>query len=149
VAQGLSDGKFGLDSSPGYTAYHGGAAGRAHNEAAFRHFLNIELRRASASGHGVLLVLVAERDNTGRSIRIAPLAASKVFSALGASVREVDFVGWFKEGRIAAAVLVQRTTSTAEMRQQIAGRVMKTLKEERFPSAGVTRVRIVPLRGMR
>ena len=146
MSQGLSDGKS-LDSIPGYTAYHGGAAGRAHNEAAFRHFLGIELRRAGASSHCVLLVLVAVRDNTGRSVRIAPLAASKVFSALGASVREVDFVGWFKEGRIAAAVLVQRTTSTAEMRQQIAGRVMKTLNTERFP--GATRVRVVPLRGRR
>jgi hypothetical protein len=66
---------------------------------------------------------------------------------LGASVREVDFVGWFKEGRVAAAALVQRATPSADVRRQIEGRVMKTLSKERFTSAGVARVRIVPLRG--
>ena len=149
MPQGLSGEKFGLHSIPGFTAHHGGVAGRAHNEAAFRHFLGIELRRADRSGHCLLLVLVAVCDNPGRSITLAPPAASRVFSALGTSVREVDFVGWFKEGRIAAAALVQRATPTAEMRQQIAGRVMKTLQTERFTSRGVARVRVVPLRGKR
>ena len=143
----LSDGSFGLDSIPGYTAYHGGAAGRAHNEAGFRHFLRIELRRAARSGHCVLLVLVSVREGGGPSVNIAPLAAAKIFSALGASVREVDFVGWFRDGRVAAAALVQRASPSAEIRQQIAGRVMKTLRNERFGRAGVARVRIVPLRG--
>ena len=146
---GLSGGNFGLDSIPDFTAHHGGVAGRAHNEAAFRHFLGIELRRADRSGHCLLLVLVAVRDSTGRNTRLAPLAASKVFSALGTSVREVDFVGWFKEGRIAAAALVQRATPTSEIQQQIAGRVMKTLQRENFTSSGVARVRVVPLRGQR
>jgi len=149
MPQGLSGGKFGLDSIPDFTAHQGGVAGRAHNEAAFRHFLGIELRRADRSGHCLLLVLVAVRDSTGRNTRLAPLAASKVFSALGTSVREVDFVGWFKEGRIAAAALVQRATPTSEIQQQIAGRVMKTLQREHFTSSGVARVRVVPLRGQR
>ena len=149
MPQGLSAGKFGLGSIPGFTAHQGGVAGRAHNEAAFRHFLEIELRRADRSGHCLLLVLVAVSDSPGRSTRLVPPAASKVFSALGTSVREVDFVGWFKEGRIAAAALVQRATPTAEMRQQIAGRVMKTLQREHLTSRGVVRVRVVPLHGKR
>jgi len=144
----LSDGSFGLDSIPGYTAHHGGAAGRAHNEAAFRHFLRIELHRAARSGHCVLLVLVNVRES-GRSVKLPPPAASKVFSALGESVREVDFVGWFKEGRVAAAALVQRASPAADVRQQIASRVMKTLSKEPLTTAGVARVRIVPLRGQR
>jgi len=147
MRQGLSESNFGLDSIPSHTAYHGGAAGRAHNEAGFRHFLRIELHRAAHSGHCVLLVLVRVRESAGRSGTLTPLAASRVFSALGASVREVDFVGWFKEGRVAAAALVQRATPSADVRRQIEGRVMKTLSKERFTSAGVARVRIVPLRG--
>ena len=145
----LSDGSFGLDAIPGYTAHHGGAAGRAHNEAAFRHFLGIELRRAARSGHCVLLVLVNVRESGSGSVKLPPMAASKIFSALGESVREVDFVGWFKEGRVAAAALVQRVNPSADVRQQIVSRVMKTLSKEHLGNAGVARVRIVPLRGQR
>ena len=149
MSQEISDEKIRLRSSPGYTAFYGGAAGRAHNEAGFRHFLRIELQRAGRSGHGVLLVLVGVRDHNGRSVRLPSLVASNVFSALGSSVREIDFVGWLKEGRIAAAALVQRATPTAEVRQYIAGRMMKTLNRQRGTADGTIRVRVVLLRGRR
>jgi hypothetical protein len=138
-----------LDLVPGHTGYVSGAAGRAYNEAGFRHFLDIERRRAARSGHLLLLVLVGVRDRAGRSVSLPPVVASKVFSALGSSVREIDFVGWFKDGRIAAAALVQRATPTADVRQHIAGRVMKTLDRERLAIDGVARVRVAPLRGRR
>jgi hypothetical protein len=149
VPHGVSDSKLRLDSIPGYTRFHGGAAGRAHNEAGFRHFLRIELQRAGRSGHCLLLVLVGVRERTGKSVNLPHDAASQVFSALGSSVREIDFVGWFKEGRIAAAALVQRATPTADVRQHIASRIMKILERERVALDGVARVRVVPLRGRR
>lgn len=149
MPQSISDGKFGLESIPGYTTFYGGAAGRAHNQAGFQHFLRVELQRARRSGHCLLLVLVGVRDHTGRSAKLPPVVAAKVFSALGSSVREIDFVGWFKEGRIAAAALVQRATPTADVRQHIAGRIMKTLDKERLGIDGLARVRVVPLRGRR
>jgi hypothetical protein len=145
----LSDRSVGLDSIPGYTDHDGGAAGGVHNESAFRYFLGIELRRAARSGHCVLLVLVSVRESNGGTVKLAPLAASTVFAALGASVREVDFVGWFREGRVAAAALVQRVDPSANARQQIVSRVMKTLSKGRLATAGSTRVRVVPLRGQR
>jgi hypothetical protein len=149
VDQGISGQNFGLDSIPAHTPFYGGAAGRAHNEAGFRHFLEIERQRASRSGYCVLLVLVGVRNETGNSVRLPPIVASSVFAALGSSVREIDFVGWFREGRVAAAVLVQRTTPTVEVRQDIAGRIMKTLDRERFAIDGVARVRVVPIHGRR
>jgi|SRR5688500_18433992 hypothetical protein len=145
----LSDRSVGYDSVPGYTDHHGGAAGRVHNEAAFRYFLGIELHRAERSGHCVLLVLVSVRKADGGSVKLAPLAASKVFAGLGESVREVDFVGWFREGRVAAAALVQRVNPSADARQQIVSRLMKTLSNRFLATAGIARVRVVPLRGQR
>jgi hypothetical protein len=136
-----------LDLVPGQTGYVSGVAGRAYNEAAFRHFLEIERRRAARSGHLLLLVLVGVRDRAGRSVRLRPVVAANAFSALGSSVREVDFVGWFKDGRIAAAVLVQRATPAADVRQHIVGRIMKTLDRNHVAIDGVARVRVVPLRG--
>ena len=149
MSQGVPDGNFGLDSIPGYTVFYGGAAGRAHNEAGFRHFLRIELQRAGRSEHCLLLVLVGARDRSGRVVKLPTVAASKIFAALGSSVREIDFVGWFKDGRVAAAVLVQRATPAADVRQQIARRIMKTLNSERVAVDGIARVRVVPLRGRR
>ena len=149
MPQGISDGKFGLDSILRHTSFYGGAAGRAHNEAAFRHFLQIELNRAGRAGDCLLLILVSVCDRAGKSVQLPHVAASKLFSALGASVREVDFVGWFKEGRVAAAALVQRATPAADVHRQIAGRIMKTLNEESLAAYSGTRVRVVRLRGRR
>lgn len=141
-----SDRSLGLDSVPGHTAFSSGVAGRVYNEAGFRHFLYIELRRAARSGHCLLLILVVVREATGRSVKLTPLAAARIFAALGATVREVDFVGWFRHGYVAAAALVQRATPSPEVRQQIARRVNRTLNRDRIPNIGTTRVRVVTLR---
>ena len=149
MPQGIFDGKLRLDSIPGYTTFYGGAAGRAHNEAGFQHFLQIELQRAGRSGQALFLALVRIRNDAGRSVRLPSPVAAKMFSALGSSVREVDFVGWFKEDRVAGAVLVQRATPAADVRQHIASRIMKTLDKERLAVGGRVLVRVVLLRGGR
>ena len=147
MSHGTSNHPLGLDTVPGHTAFSSGVAGHVYNEAGFRHFLHIELRRAVRSGHCVLLVLVVGRAASGRRLKLTPLVASRIFAALGATVREVDFVGWFKDGSVAAAVLVQRATPPAEIRQQIARRVSRTMNRERIPGIRTTRIRVVPLRG--
>jgi hypothetical protein len=137
-----------LDLVPGHTGYVSGVAGRAYNEAGFRHFLDIERRRAARSGHLLLLVLVEVRA-ADRVVTLTPVAAGRIFAALGATVREVDFVGWFRHGRVAAAALVQRTTPSLEVRQQIASRVSTLLSRERVHVGGATRIRVVPIHGKR
>ena len=125
----------------GYAPYRRAAAD-VHNEATFRYFLDIERRRAEHAGHSVVLVLVSLRSAPGCNQRLAPRTAAAVFGALGASVREVDFVGWFRHGQVAAATLVQRGSpqSTA-----ITARLTEALKRE-LRDLGVTlRLRVVPL----
>ena len=145
-----SDNSIELDSVPGHTAYWSGVAGRVYNEAGFRHFLDIELRRAARSGHCLLLVLVVVRVGSGRSLKLNPVMATRVFAALGATVREVDFAGWFKDGYVAAVALVQRATPSPDIRQRIERRVRRTLDRQPLLGMGMTlRVRVVPLRGKR
>src|SRR5262245_49725281 len=96
------------DPAPGYAALTA-AAGDVHNEAAFRYFLAVERRRAEQGSRSVLLVLVSLRSTQGRTQRLTQSAAGAIFRALGSSVREVDFVGWFRDSHVAAAALIQRS----------------------------------------
>ena len=74
-----------------------------YNERALRHFLEIERRRAERSGRSVLLMLVSLRAAPGTSARMDVSLAGRVFSGLSLCVREVDFIGWFRTQRVAAA----------------------------------------------
>ncbi|MGH9242536.1 MAG: hypothetical protein ACRD3G_31185 [Vicinamibacterales bacterium] len=116
------------ESHPSYSEFASGAAGQAYNQTAFRHFLAIERRRAERSGRPLLLVLVALRGSRVTS-RFTNATAAGIFRGLGETVREVDFAGWFREGRIAGAVLTQGSgAASAPARDQVAERVMKSLR---------------------
>jgi hypothetical protein len=81
--------------------------GQAYNEQAFRHFLAIERKRAARASRSFLLLLVSLRKEPGASMVINAKAASRLFSGLAGCVREVDFIGWYREERVAGAVLTQ------------------------------------------
>jgi hypothetical protein len=136
-----------LQSNPGYTKFHGGVAGLAYNEAAFSHFLAIERRRAERSRRSVLLVLVSAQSQTGRPAVLDQMAASALFARLGAAVREVDFVGWYREGRVAAAVLTQQVPASVEACNRVVARVTAALNIPAIGAHGRLRVRVVSLRG--
>lgn len=127
---------------PGYTPFQSGLTGQAQNEAAFRHFLGIELRRSESSGSSVVLVLVRQRFDWVGSNRAVALTPERIFSALGASVREVDFVGWFREGRVAAATLVQHEASSESIRERVAAGVAQRLRAQLGDAHGL-RIRVV------
>ena len=142
MAQDVSAPIVGIDVAPGYAAYRRGATVDVHNEAAFRYFLAVERRRAEHAGRSVLLVLVSLRSAPGRTQRLTPRAASAIFAALGSSVREVDFVGWFRDGHVAAAALIQRGRPQAAV---ISARITDTLKRELRDAGMSLRLRAVPL----
>jgi len=137
-----------LESIPAHTAFLSGAAGVAYNEAAFRHFLGIERRRVERSERSLLLVLVSLRTSPGRIDTLPSDAAAALFAALGSTVREVDFVGWYREGRVAAAVMAQTTASPIDSRARVADRVAATLRDTALADLPL-RVRVATLRGGR
>lgn len=134
-----------LDSTPAFSPFSGGHFGRAYNEAAFRYFLAVDRLRAERSRRLLNLVLASVREAPGRSAQLAPPTAAVIFAGLAASVREVDFVGWFHEGRVAGAVLAQGV-GAADERAAIRNRILATLSTSvpRDPSRNV-HVRVIRL----
>jgi hypothetical protein len=116
------------ESLPSYSEFPSGTAGQAYNQTAFRHFLAIERRRAERTGRPLLLVLVALRARTAGG-KLTNATSAGIFRGLGETVREVDFVGWFREGVVAGAVLTQGGGTASEpARGQVAQRVMQSLR---------------------
>lgn len=118
------------------------AEGHAYNEQTFRYFLATERTRAERAGRSLVLLLVRIKKAPGASSHIGPAVATKVFVALSETLREVDFSGWLRHGRIAAAVLAQRTDCLAPLtRQRLVQRVTAAL-EERVPGHVARRIQV-------
>src|SRR3989442_10443803 len=83
----------------------GGRLGQAYNEQAFRYFLAIERKRSERSGHPFLLLLGDLKDQDGASANFDSIVANNLFSNLRLFLRETDFVCWYREWHLAAAVL--------------------------------------------
>lgn len=132
------------ESLPSYSGFSSGAAGQAYNQTAFRHLLAIERRRAARAGRPLLLVLVTLNNQANHNC-LPDVTAAAIFLGLGETVREVDFVGWFREGLVAGAVLTQGGGAAAEpTRNVVAERVMRALRAHLPPAlARHLRVRVV------
>jgi len=135
-----------VDLVPGYAEFRIGPESHAYNEAAFRHFLAIDRRRAARNGRSILLVLVNVRPWLGPEARLTDNMAAAVFRGLGGCVREVDYVGWYRGGRIAAAVLSQGVRSTPDVPRAISERLIAAFRYE-LPAhhSNALRVRVVRL----
>jgi hypothetical protein len=82
--------------------------GPAYNEETFRYFLSLEEKRSDRSSRPLLLVLVDVREDSPMpdpGVPLEPGIAGELFAALRACLRETDFVGWYREGHVAGAVL--------------------------------------------
>jgi hypothetical protein len=125
-----------------------GRMGQAYNEEAFRYFLAVERKRAASSRRSFLLLLVSIKKRSGVSGPIRPVVATGIFSGLWLGVREVDFIGWFREGRVAGAVLTQGADPIApDVARRICQRLTETLRR-RVPAHVARRlhVRVLQLR---
>jgi hypothetical protein len=124
------------------------AQGQAYDEKAFRYFLALERKRAERAGRSLVLLLVNLKSEPGQDSRIAPATAAKLFPALWLSLREVDFIGWLREGRVAAAVLAQGAElPAAPTFRRVNDRLSKAVAD-RLPvqAARRLRLRVVELR---
>jgi hypothetical protein len=124
-----------------------GGVGDVYNEEAFRHFLTIERMRAVRSERPFLLLLVSLRKCPKAGSEVPRSVSGELFSALGLCVREIDFIGWYREGQVAGAVLAQGLEAPgAGALARIVDRVTSNLRAE-LPAhiAGRLRVRVVRL----
>ena len=137
-----------LDLIPAHSGFRHASVGQAYNEAAFKYFLDVDRRRIRRSDRSILLVLVSVREHSGRNALLTDELSAQLFAGLAASVREIDFVGWYRHDRVLGAVLPQAISAPAELRELISSRVRKSL--ERHVSrdrAAKLRVRVAVLGG--
>lgn len=115
---------------------------QAYSEEAFRYFLGLERKRAERSGRALLLLLVGLTPDSGGDPSVPSGVSTKLFSGLSQCVRDVDFIGWYRHGRVAGAVLTQGAESPAlEASEQIGQRVIELLGK-RLPASIVSRLQI-------
>jgi len=100
--------------------------GHAYNEEAFQYFLEIERKRSELSNRAFLLMLV----DFNKHPRIDAVAADKLFSVLALCLRETDFLGWYREGRVAGAVLTQHgETGRDDLSDGVRQRIGEALRQ--------------------
>jgi GGDEF domain-containing protein len=106
----------------------------AYNEEAFQYFLEMERKRSELSNRPFLLMLV----DFHKHPRIDAVTAETLFSVLSRCLRETDFIGWYREGRVAGAVLTQHGETEADdlskgVRQRIGGALREGLPSTLAP----------------
>lgn len=118
-----------IDQAPSFITFDGRTC-PAYNEAAFRYFLDIERKRAQRAMRPLLLMLIKETtDPTPDGKRVSP-CFKKIFSVLPGCLREVDFVGWYREGVVAAALLSPTSPVTDSVRHHLSTRVLRALRDK-------------------
>jgi hypothetical protein len=119
-----------------------GRAGDVYNEEAFRYFLEIERKRSELSTRPLLLLLIDLKKQPATDGGIDPISARKLFTALSPCVRETDFIGWYRHGRVAGAVLTQHADATvADVPDIVCQRIVKALRDT-LPSAVAKRLQV-------
>jgi len=119
-----------------------GRVGDVYAEQAFRHFLEVERVRAVRSGRTFFLLLVSLRRCPERGVRFGSGAAASLLQGLGRCVREVDFIGWYRNQHVAGAVLAQGLEEPgADASRRVVERVNRVLSE-RLPKSVAARLRV-------
>jgi hypothetical protein len=122
--------------------------GQTYDEDLFRYFLTIERKRLERTKRSLLLVLVRLKKGEGTGNNIGPALAARLFTGLWLCIREVDFAGWYRQQRVAGAVLAQgEELTSSETTRLIRNRLMEALRKQ-LPArvAGRLQLRVVPLR---
>ena len=119
-----------------------GRLGQAYNEQAFRYFLAIDRKRSERSGCPFLLLLVDLKEQSGVSVRIDPIVAPKLFSSLWLCLRETDNFGWYREERVAGAVLTGLGDGPPTEVCRLVGQRVRGVLSEGLPSNVTRRLRV-------
>jgi hypothetical protein len=103
----------------------------AYDQEAFRYLLESETKRSKRSGHFCQILLVYWTDAQGRIDQMDSHVAKTVMAALSRSLRETDYIGWYRDGRIVGAVLtVLVQESMARVFTHIQPRLVEILQAE-------------------
>lgn len=122
---------------------------REYDEDIFHYFLAVERARAERSNYPLRLLLATFEPVPGKPVPIPPATTARLFEGLRLSLRETDVTGWYRQQRVAGAVLSERAdrSESSDVSRVIKRRVGERLRQ-RLPSkvARSVRVRVIQLR---
>jgi len=75
------------------------------HEDAFRYLLQAEAKRSQRSGQGYHILLIYRSEAPGSITPMHAYVSAVVLDALAQSLRETDYIGWYREGHIIGGVL--------------------------------------------
>jgi hypothetical protein len=104
----------------------------AYNEDAFQYFLEIERKRCEPSNRPVLLMLIEFTPAPGTGSVLNRATAAKFFSSVASAVRETDFIGWHREGRVAGVVLTHHDESDPKQTLDLVRERLSAALHKRF-----------------
>lgn len=88
-------------------------AAEEYDEETFRYFLDVERARAGRSNDSLRLLFASFEQAPGKPAPMPPGSAERLFKGLKVALRETDVMGWYRQGRVAGAVLIDRPGSPA------------------------------------
>ena len=102
-----------------------------YREEAFRHLLESESKRSERSGHLYQILLVSCTNAQGAIVPMDPDIAKTVIAALSRILRDTDYIGWYREGRVVGGVLtVLGRDSVADVYNRLRPRLVEILRAE-------------------
>jgi len=78
---------------------------REYDEDAFSYFLAMERARAEHAKRPLRLLFASLEARPGTPGPFSPESAARLFEGLRRSLRDTDIVGWYRQGRVAGAIL--------------------------------------------
>lgn len=122
----------------------GGRTGSAYDEETFLHLLALEQARAGRSNRRLRLLLVTIEPVAGKPAEIPVDGAMRLFEGLKVLLRDTDIMGWYRQSRVAGAVLSATSDeadqeTTALIEQRVRDGLLKKLPAN---AAGGLRVRV-------
>jgi hypothetical protein len=103
----------------------------AYNQEAFRYLLQTESKRSERSGHFSRILLMYSTDAQGRIVLMDSHVAKAVMAASSRSLRETDYIGWYRDGHIVGAVLTVLVQETmAQVSTHLKPRLLEIIRAE-------------------
>jgi len=103
---------------------------RPHSEDGFRYLLDNEFKRSERSGRSFQILLAYLTAPNGSLEKMGNNVASRLLLALSRSLRETDYIGWYRDGHIVGGVLTALGDSpTTRIVHQIEQRLTQALED--------------------
>ena len=102
-----------------------------YGQEAFRYLLESESKRSKRSGYFCQILLIYSTDAQGKIVQMDSYIAKTVMAAVPRSLRETDYIGWYRDGYIVGVVLTVLVQETmAQVITHFQPRLVESIRAE-------------------